>query len=623
MKYILFALCILSLLCSALWAKEHLPSSFRKDYFLPFKNYPEYGLPDPVNGGRFHIVVPAPNASGYFSELVINGQTANISSDTVTFFDWFHVWPLNVTEGKPLWIAFHSQDESWNSLKQGSVQVKLSNGNVAVDGTFDVVPCVLPVTSFSLSPNFTEADIFVSNLDSSPHKITSMTVNGVAVKVNGNQKLLPGETTLMQVALNEPLTQGSLWTVIVEFENAAPTAAGGRAQMPFFPIETWPVSTQCPFPPTNETNYQIHRQHFIDTFFIKKGSASNCDNQMSDASLINDDAPKHGYYALADQGLLPEITDFSQVPAIFVGDEPDDKVTNVHSVNRDSWNIWESHPEALSYVGGSRNRMMGIFDGTTDISGADMYIAACAPHIQVWGFRPPPRGSYDYMRNARDNHMPGPTWLYSQALFHGWSYHVLGKTVSRVPDAAEFRLQAYSVIAAGAKGLMYFESDVSYLEGEYAETWAALGQASHEVYAIKELLRRGNVLDQSLDVDNHDLIVQSIYSGEALVVIFLNIKNFPESYTDEGCGIGLNMHWKFFNQTVDANVAIPDQRNVVDTFEITGAQLVDTSSHHLTIQDGAATFQSIALGDLSPENVRVFILAFNTDVRATVKARLK
>lgn len=52
------------------------------------------------------------------------------------------------------------------------------------------------------------------------------------------------------------------------------------------------------------------------------------------------------------------------------------------------------------------------------------YVAACAPHIQQFLSPPPLRGSYDYLRLTRNNHMPLPTWLYSQLLDDGWDAQV-------------------------------------------------------------------------------------------------------------------------------------------------------------------------------------------------------
>ena len=54
------------------------------------------------------------------------------------------------------------------------------------------------------------------------------------------------------------------------------------------------------------------------------------------------------------------------------------------------------------------------------------YVAACAPHIQLYLHPPPLRGSYDYMRLVRYNHMPLTQWTYSQLLNDGWDAKASG-----------------------------------------------------------------------------------------------------------------------------------------------------------------------------------------------------
>lgn len=61
----------------------------------------------------------------------------------------------------------------------------------------------------------------------------------------------------------------------------------------------------------------------------------------------------------------------------------------------------------------------------TSFTVCSRYIAACAPHIQEFLHPPPMRGSYDYLRLTRNNHMPLPTWTYSQLLDDGWDAKVV------------------------------------------------------------------------------------------------------------------------------------------------------------------------------------------------------
>lgn len=68
---------------------------------------------------------------------------------------------------------------------------------------------------------------------------------------------------------------GAVWTVAVSWEDPASpvTAAGGNLWRPFFPVEAWPYSDDCPYPGANTSNYIVHRSHGINTFFIDHNPA--------------------------------------------------------------------------------------------------------------------------------------------------------------------------------------------------------------------------------------------------------------------------------------------------------------------------------------------------------------
>lgn len=74
------------------------------------------------------------------------------------------------------------------------------------------------------------------------------------------------------------MTPGQLWTVVVDYAEAGtvPSVGGARLQKPYFPIETWPRSSDCPYPTINNATYEFHRAHGVDTFFVGEGSLSEC-----------------------------------------------------------------------------------------------------------------------------------------------------------------------------------------------------------------------------------------------------------------------------------------------------------------------------------------------------------
>lgn len=83
----------------------------RKDFFYPYDEYREVNLPDPIHGGRFHLVTIA-TASGTPQEVELNGKTVSFAEGQDPdnwLVDWLHVYPTTFTQGQPVWISFHSR----------------------------------------------------------------------------------------------------------------------------------------------------------------------------------------------------------------------------------------------------------------------------------------------------------------------------------------------------------------------------------------------------------------------------------------------------------------------------------------------------------------------------------
>lgn len=73
----------------------------------------------------------------------------------------------------------------------------------------------------------------------------------------------------------------------------------------------------------------------------------------------------------------------------------------------------ERLPSQMTYQGGKTYSWCGTFAGITDIQGKDFYVAGCAPHITSAVSTMRIQGSYAYIKNTRDNHMPLTVWAYS------------------------------------------------------------------------------------------------------------------------------------------------------------------------------------------------------------------
>lgn len=129
-------------------------------------------------------------------------------------------------------------------------------------------------------------------------------------------------------------------------------------------------------------------------------------------------------------------------------------------------------------------------------------------------------------------------------------------------------------------------------------------------------------------------IVQAIRSPEAILVPVINLKN-DGGYNDEGCAVGVNMHWKVLDHTVDEiDITIPtDFGAVVDMFEVQNGVIYNVTNAEVSkailgkdwqgrrIIAAKVTLNSVKVS--SKLATRLFVLANNHDVRQTVQNNLK
>ena len=147
--------------------------------------------------------------------------------------------------------------------------------------------------------------------------------------------------------------------------------------------------------------------------------------------------------------------------AIILADEIDGRLEKAKEAWKRSMRFRNITPNIVTYQGGHTYSYAGTFSGIADIQGKDFYVAGCAPHITTAFSKMRIQGSYDYIRNTRDNHMPLTTWGYSQFLDDIWVVQ---------PNANEIMVQIASVVAAGAKGLMLFQIEPDYKDTNWHNT---------------------------------------------------------------------------------------------------------------------------------------------------------
>jgi len=603
-------------------------ASYRKDFY-----YPEYEegdllnpLPAPVNGGRFHITGIA-QATGTVTALKIDGVLVDdlIAQKKMV---WAHPYPFTVTAGEPVWIAFHSQDTKWDAPgATGTVRLE-TTGGVSLDGTFPVDKPAVPITYVTTTADYKRLLIHLHNRTTTVQTLKRLIVNGrdvTAAACIPSTTVAPSATALWTLDLCQPLAPGNLWTVTIEWQNAVPSTAGGRVIREFYPIETWQTTSDCPWPGVNQANYDKHRAASIDTFYLHGGNAETCGVNLK--TLVENTAAANDFFVLATYNVLrdgqtPLIENTNRVAGYAAGDEPDSKIYQDDGAlyatvpwekykTHTEWS-WKNYPEIPVFVGGSRHRHNGSFAGCTDIQGFDFYFAACAPHITVMDVnRPAPRVTFDMLYAVRENHMPLPTWLYSQALGTMWGTPPLSNK-KRVPNAAEQRVSMYMVLAAGAKGMMLFQTNMG-LADENPATWDQISKVAKDIKAMKELLRTADY-GQPI-VSGPDLIATLLRAEKALILVVVDIKT-DNVITEAACQIS-DPHWVFSTVNQDVSFFVPADLGLDDYFEVRDGAIYDLPGVSIDTFNRSITVP-VSLSNSQP--TRLFVFSEGTTLRDKIKS---
>ncbi|HNT26945.1 MAG TPA: hypothetical protein PKH10_02085 [bacterium] len=620
--------------CDAAPVETNIYASYRKDFYYP--NYQEGDvinpIPAPTSGGRFQITGIA-GKGGTVTAVKLNGvNVADLL--TQTKLDWYHVYPLTLTEGEAFWVNFHSREASWDSASNGQLTVETGEGT-AFSGPFNYAVNQVPLKYVAFADDYQTLIIHIENRTQNPVTLTKLLYNGrdvTAAACMAGDILQPNVNMLITVPLCEAVSPGDPWTVTALVNGIGPSTAGGRVIRDFYPIETWQSDDECPYyPGYNEAWYTDHRAHGFDTFFMRPTSAGECSSNFPGGTgdiyeLLGPIFEQYGLQAVltfeANNQFL-DYTDVSNIAVAFHADECDDNLldngypkpeTRAQYARR----TWETWPDLPTYIGGSRGRYNGAFAGATDIQGFDYYVAACAPHITVAGTHPPLRGAFDQLLLVHENHMPHTTWAYTQGLHNGsWNATIpgIGTKVYRQPTPAEFRIQALSVLMVGSKGIMYFQTDKEMVD-MFPATWEEIGKTNREIHGLKPYLREGDI--HAIIQQEGQFIASVIRSREmmALVLFSTHVTNTP---TEQQCLTAQNVHWAWGDTTlVTVPVAVPPEFPVAEVWELRDGQFLPAN---YSVNGRTVTFPDIALNE---QNVgRIFVLISDPAIKDDMLGRME
>jgi hypothetical protein len=607
--------------CGLPAAEPAIRASFRKDLYLPKAQYNEAFGELPLDGGRFHIAAVSA-VTGNVTGLLVNGTNAD-DMLVKPKMEWYHVHPRQVVAGRPVWVQFHSRDPAWDKAATGTVVVQTDAGD-AVSGTFPVAKTPAPLAYVTLTDDMATMVIHARNEDAVAHAVSRLLVNGrdaTSAACIPKTTLAPGEAAMWTLPLCDPEDRvpGAAWTVVVEWADAPAAVGVGRILRPFFPVETWPNSDDCPFPGAKEDNFAKHQAAGIDTHFgyMSGGAGKDKDcNEYDMVKLVNETLPALGTLKVVlDAGGVGkgQITTTAAVAGFLTGDESDGTVWEEDGTSRfkgkaaTAEKLWSWHPDVAVYNGAKTSQNIGTFAGVVDVQGMDFYVAACAPHITSFEQQPPLRGAYDYLRNARDNHRPLPTWLYAQGLAPMWGIQ---------PAPQEITVQAWSVALAGGKGLMWFQTNMDRAD-ENPESWTAIANASWTYRGVRAFLREG---DLTGGASGQQVLADAIRARDAIVVPVVNLATTKTISAVECVAPDfLKPHFLLAANDTPVVVTVPDDFAVLEVFEVADGKALDLA-WPIKVAGRKLTIGPVALWNAVP--ARVFVLARTADVRPAVETAM-
>lgn len=638
MSYLLVAFCF----CVNFASGSDISKSFRKDHYYSNAKYPERWCDYPTEGGRVHYVYSGEKGLELTPPYTVTLGTSVIVLDEETSLtpfeglDWVRASYNDVTGD--VFVSFHAHTNSFltgvdrlvvtDSAAEQHVLVDTSD-DVHIDPTDESAEATVQVSFVTSRADFKELVVHLHNYGTEMETVTELVVNGVAVAVSVDDAglvLAPGGHSVKVVSVVEQkLAEASTWTVAIATGEGKyqRVGYGGRLVKELFPMESWPKSDQCPFdvPGANATNFDaLYTEQHLDTYYF----SGACDAEDTDvfSAAAASQASEKPWFVLASEKFSDDPDDkiapsaFPGVAALSIGDEADSGLDAAEEHWQRQMLRELLYPTLSTYMGGHSNHLNGAFAGMSDVQGMDFYIAACAPHItgavhpmSIWG-------AFDYLRVSRDNHRPQTTWGYTQAYCATcWPIQAHGN---------EIVMQMAAVVAAGAKGMMLFQSDVV---ARGTEAWDLGGRFLASVDAVRSFLRVADVEGASVSLPPQELygpnrsLVEVLRSPEELLVVAVNQHAY--NYSDVLCylrELTPHDHWAFEEHTIDyITVDLPEdllagrEGDVADMFEAVevrdGEFVTDMNGVHWTLDSGARQWKLASVKLDGTENVaRMFML---------------
>ena len=587
MSFIYLLLCLISIISNA-----QINTFYRRDYFLDDTKYPE-SLPDPNVGGRFHLIMPANKKNGVYPQYK-TPYTVSFTKISVK------IDPSTTLPDIIDWIYCDYQQSTGQIFVSGHIP----NDNLLEDfATFTITDSTGAQMARYLNVGFKHAGlqlyyVTIRDLDSNRQQlithwycyyadtafdIATLYFNGI--QIGSNIPVGALQHSVFTYNLTTKINPGDIYTLHVILKDGLQMGFGGRYTNPKqkFSIVGLPINSQCPYPDTNNANYKtLSTDLSINSLYITANSTCSSDvsdvlkyysDNWSNSLNVNGNDLTLETSLSATQDALSDysnLDDFVSALTVYKELEPVDINATKINTSITANIVWQEslkrriyYPSSMTVINSFTNHEVGTYAGITDIQLASFLMAGCG-EISLTSTGPfPVTASYDYLRNARLNHMPEPIWGVIQMPGGGYL------------TQSEVTLSFGQAIAAGVNGFVVLATDVTQKTSD-SDAWNAASSLMNSIQYLEDkgIMRVLSADGAKINSGNTTSLWSALRGVEEMVVVAVNLN--CNGYDPSKCSKTNTPHWTCSDTMVQTvNMTVPPDWQSMKNLKINVMEIVN------------------------------------------------
>lgn len=552
----------------------------------------EGGAPD--NGGIIVGIFENTTGSALDTRTLaafVNGQEA----DSYNNIPWYRFWPREVPPGGTFSLEIKGMDTPILPGLPADLQVRQGAAVLWSETKTPAAPAVAvghAVPSIDRSTLF----VFVRNDGGDALELEGATVNGesfdAAASAPRGTGLPPGGLSILEVQPSFALDDLVPLHIAVDFvdgdSDPHSALAAIRVTEPFFHTGTWSGAIfqqdDTVLDGRSIMGHSISLSSFNERSIYQRGNGYLVRSTVPDR--IDDDL---------DPAPLIAERDNTGIYGWTVYDEPE--LRGVSAARASRWNMvyWDESPRQPTLVTNASNRAFQRYGGLVDHPMMDHY-AQFAPLVYGGsGTTYSIRNTYAYTKALKRGTEPRRPWVWAQGISTVWGTQPTAWGIE--PTAWGIEVQYWNHIAAGTKGILYFQGNPGTLEGfpaQYQRMRDLVVQANH----VRELLVFGDAIENATTTAS-DALAASVVSTDRMVLV---VTNASGTYTSSLIGAG---SVSISTVATDVSAVLPSWIDGSRVVEVTKDGFAAPASP-VSVDGGVLTITGLSLTEAAP--TRVFLV---------------